>query len=46
MFGWGEVQALGRRVSRAEVRPWIILNPETEAVMEPREIAARAVVDK
>lgn len=44
--GWGEVQAEGSKVSRALAKPWRMLNPLTLAVIEPSEIAARAVVDR
>ncbi len=33
-------------VSRALVKPWMILRPDTLAVIDPSVIAARAVVDK
>jgi len=33
-------------VSRADAKPWIMLKPETEAVIDPREIAARALVER
>lgn len=32
-------------VSRALAKPWIMLKPLTLAVMEPREMAASAVVE-
>ena len=44
--GWEEVHALGSIVSNVLAKPWMILNPETLAVIEPRVEAARAVVDK
>jgi hypothetical protein len=33
-------------VSRALANPWTMLKPETLAVMDPRLIAARAVVER
>lgn len=44
--GSDDVHAAGSMVSKALVKPWMILNPETLAVMEPSVMAARAVIDK
>jgi hypothetical protein len=41
-----EVQALGRRVSRQLIKPWMMLKPVTLAVMDPRVAAARALVER
>jgi len=44
---WGceDVHAEGSIVSKALVKPWIILKPETLAVIDPKVMAASAVVD-
>jgi hypothetical protein len=44
-WGWEEVQAEGSIVSSALAKPWRMLKPLTLAVMEPRVMAARAVVE-
>ena len=45
-WGLDELQALGRSVSRLLRKPWIILNPVTVAVIDPRVAAARALVER
>ena len=44
--GLDEVHALGRSVSRLLRKPWIMLKPETLAVIDPRVAAARALVER
>jgi hypothetical protein len=44
-WGFDEVHALGRRVSRLPRKPCMILKPVTLAVMVPRVAAARALVE-
>lgn len=44
--GLGEVQALGKRVSRLLTKPCIILKPVTLAVMDPSVTAASAFVER
>lgn len=44
--GLGEVQALGRRVSRPLRKPCMMLKPVTLAVIDPRVAAARALVER
>ena len=43
--GLDEVQALGRSVSRLLRKPCMIPKPVTEAVIDPRVAAARALVE-
>ena len=45
MWGLSEVQAGGRRVSNVDAKPWTMLYPVTEAVIEPKVEAARASVE-
>jgi len=45
-WGFDEVQALGRSVSRLLRKPWMKLKPVTPAVMVPRVAAARALVER
>ena len=44
--GWEDVHALGSMVSRVLANPWMMLKPETLAVMEPSVDAASAVVER